>query len=86
MLQAIFEKIWINEEGEVSSDFSKIYKNIAGPIKNDLAKRNEKSAPDASDADFSDLLLKSYSKFFGYGLNNNLLVVTVGLEPTTPSM
>jgi len=86
MLQAMFEKIWINEEGEVSSEFSEIYKNIAGPIRNDLAKRNEKSASDTSDADFSDLLLKSYSKFFGCGLNNSLLVVATGLEPVTPSM
>ncbi len=81
MLQALFEKIWIDDEGTLDSDFTEIYKNIAGPIEKDLVKHNEKSAPDCSDADFSDRLLKSYSKFFGQGLNNELLVEMRGVEP-----
>ena len=86
MIQAIYEKIWISDEEKLSYEFSEVYKNIAAPIENELAKHNEKSAPDHSDADFSSRLLKSYSKFFDKGLNNGLLVDLTGLEPVTLRM
>ena len=86
MIQAIYEKIWIDDEEKLSYKFSEVYKNIAAPIENELAKHNEKSASDHSDADFSSRLLKSYSKFFDKGLNNGLLVGSVGLEPMTSTM
>ena len=81
MLQALFNKIWVDNEGVIGSEFTEIYKNIAGPIEKDIARRNGKSASDNSDADFPDRLLKSYSKFFEKGLNNELLVEMRGVEP-----
>ena len=81
MLQALFNKIWVDNEGVIGSEFTEIYKNIAGPIEKDIAQRNEKSASDNSDADFPDRLLKSYSKFFEKGLNNELLVEQPEINP-----
>ena len=73
MCQAIFKRIWIHEDGTVTTEFTDIYKNIVGPIERDLINQNIKSAPAETDADFIDKLLKSYSNFFGQGLNNELL-------------
>ena len=81
MNQAIFSKIWIHEDGTVTTEFTDVYKNIAGPIERNLISQNTKSAPAGADADFIHKLLKSYSKFFGQGLNNELLVRLKGLEP-----
>jgi len=86
MLQALFNKIWIDNEGVIDSEFTEIYKNLVGPIEKDIAQRNKKSAPDNSDADFPDRLLKSYSKFLEKGLNNELLVEHRGVEPLTSTM
>ena len=74
MCQAIFKRIWIHEDGTVTTEFTDIYKNIVGPIERDLINQNIKSASAETDADFIDKLLKSYSNFFGQGLNNELLV------------
>ena len=37
MIQAIYEKIWIDDEEKLSYEFSEVYKNIAAPIENELA-------------------------------------------------
>lgn len=74
MCQAIFKRIWIHEDGTVTTDFTDIYKNIVGPIEHDLINQNTKSASAEADADSIHKLLKSYSNFFGQGLNNELLV------------
>ena len=81
MCQAIFNRIWIHEDGTVTTEFTDIYKNIVGPIERDLINQNIKSASAETDADFIDKLLKSYSNFFGQGLNNELLVEVRGVEP-----
>lgn len=81
MCQAIFNRIWIHEDGTVTTEFTDIYKNIVGPIERDLINQNIKSASAETDADFIDKLLKSYSNFFGQGLNNELLVEMRGVEP-----
>ena len=83
MCQAIFKRIWIHEDGTVTTEFTDIYKNIVGPIERDLINQNIKSAPAETDADFIDKLLKSYSNFFGQGLNNELLVEMAGIEPAS---
>lgn len=85
MCQAIFKKIWIHEDGTVTTEFTDIYKNIVGPIERDLINQNIKSASAETDADFIDKLLKSYSNFFGQGLNNELLVEAMGIEPMSES-
>ena len=74
MCQAIFKRIWIHEDETVTTDFTDIYKNIVGPIEHDLINQNTKSASAEADADSIHKLLKSYSNFFGQGLNNELLV------------
>lgn len=81
MCQAIFKRIWIHEDGTVTTDFTDIYKNIVGPIEHDLINQNTKSASAEADADSIHKLLKSYSNFFGQGLNNELLVEAGGVEP-----
>lgn len=73
MNQAIFKKIWIHENGTVTTEFTDIYKNIVGPTENDIVSQNTKSAPAEADADSIHKLLKSYSVFW-QGLNNKLLV------------
>lgn len=86
MCQAIFKRIWIHEDGTVTTDFTDIYKNIVGPIEHDLINQNTKSASAEADADSIHKLLKSYSNFFGQGLNNVLLVEHRRFELLTSSM
>ena len=86
MCQAIFNRIWIHEDGTVTTEFTDIYKNIVGPIERDLINQNIKSASAETDADFIDKLLKSYSNFFGQGLNNELLVEARGIEPLSENL
>lgn len=85
MCQAIFKRIWIHEDGTVTTEFTDIYKNIVGPIEHDLINQNTKSASAEADADSIHKLLKSYSNFFGQGLNNELLVDLAGIEPASES-
>ena len=85
MCQAIFKRIWIHEDGTVTTDFTDIYKNIVGPIEHDLINQKTKSASAEADADSIHKLLKSYSNFFGQGLNNELLVEPRGIEPLSES-
>lgn len=86
MCQAIFKRIWIHEDGTVTTEFTDIYKNIVGPIEHDLINQNTKSASAEADADSIHKLLKSYSNFFGQGLNNELLVDLAGIEPASESL
>lgn len=73
MIQAVFSKIWIDEDGKTSTEYTNVYDSIVGPIETTLMKENIKLAPAKADANFIDKLLKSYSKFFEKGLNNELL-------------
>lgn len=71
-----------NEKFKTELDaLTDIYKNIVGPIEHDLINQNTKSASAEADADSIHKLLKSYSNFFGQGLNNELLAVVIGFEP-----
>lgn len=86
MCQAIFKRILIHEDRTVTTEFTDIYKNTVGPIERDLINQNIKSAPAETDADSIDKLLKSYSNFFGQGLNNELMVEHRRFELLTSSM
>ena len=86
MIQAVFSKIWIDEDGKTSTEYTNVYDNIVGPIETTLMKENIKLAPAKADANFIDKLLKSYSKFFEKGLNNELLVDLKRLELSTSRM
>ena len=81
MNQAIFNKIWIHEDGTVTTEFTDVYKNLVGPIENEIVNQNTKLASAEADANSIHKLLKSYSNFFGQGLNNELLVEARGIEP-----
>lgn len=84
--EALFEKIWIEEDGHVTTEFTNVYKHIAQPVINEIASRNtQKTACDESHAVFITKLLKSYSNFFGKGLNNEFLVDLAGVEPASES-
>ena len=83
MIQAVFSKIWIDEDGKTSTEYTNVYDNIVGPIETTLMKENIKLASAKADANFIDKLLKSYSKFFEKGLNNELLVEAAGIEPAS---
>ena len=83
MNQAIFEKIWIHEDGTITTDFTDVYKSIITPIEKELISQNTKSAPAEANADSIHKLLKSGSKFFEQGLNNELLVEHKRLELLT---
>ena len=85
MNQSIFNKIWIHADGTVTTELNDLYKNLIGPIEKELIKTNTKSAPAEADADSIDELLKSGSKFFEQGLNNELLVEVRGIEPLSKS-
>ena len=84
MNQSLFEKIWIEEDGRVTTEFTNVYKHIAQPVINEIANHNTKKvACDESHATFITKLLKSYSNFFGKGLNNEFLVEHKRLELLT---
>ena len=42
MIQAVFSKIWIDEDGKTSTEYTNVYDNIAGPIETTLMKENKK--------------------------------------------
>ena len=67
MNRAIFNKIWIHEDGTVTAELADVYSNIIGPIEKELVKENTKSASTEADADFIHKSLESYSKFFWAG-------------------
>ena len=83
MNQSIFNKIWIHADGTVTTELNDLYKNLIGPIEKEIIKTNTKSASAETDADSIDELLKSGSKFFEQGLNNELLVEYKRLELLT---
>lgn len=85
MNQSIFNKIWIHADGSVTTELNDLYKNLIGPLEKEIIKTNTKSASAETDADSIDELLKSGSKFFEQGLNNELLVDQRGIEPLSKS-
>ena len=50
MIQAVFSKIWIDEDGKTSTEYTNVYDNIVGPIETTLMKENIKLAPAKADA------------------------------------
>lgn len=81
MASFLNSSITLDEDGKTSTEYTNVYDNIVDPIETTLTKENIKLAPAKADANFIDKLLKSYSKFFEKGLNNELLVGEMGLEP-----
>lgn len=85
MNQAIFSKIWIEEDGKISTEFTEVYNKLIQTADRELKAENKPAHAEAC-ADYIRKLLKSCSNFFGQGLNNDFLVGREGLEPPTSSV
>ncbi len=82
--QAIFSKLWVGEDGNVTAEFREPFNMLIGPIKGEIAHYNKEKARGAEAlTDIFSVIANRISHFFGHGLNNDNLVDTVGLEPTT---
>ena len=93
MNQAIFEKLWVDSDGNVTPDFAEPFKSIIEPVAGDIIAHNNKKACGESLTGFfdapddykpvADSNPARKSCFFRQDWSNNLLVGTTGLEPVT---
>ena len=84
MNQAIFSKLLVESDGRITAEFTKPFKSIVTPITDVLAHyKQEKARGTEITTDFLSVIANRISHFFGYGLNNELLVDDTGLEPVT---
>ena len=81
MNQAVFEKIWINEDGLLTPELATVCDSTVR-----FNKCIKKSPSACADSDSAQKLFKPDPKFFEPGLNNEVLVGLVGLEPMTFTM
>ena len=80
--QAIFSKLWVGEDGNVTAEFREPFNMLIGPIKGEIAHYNKEKARGAEAlTDIFSVIANRISHFFGHGLNNDNLVETTGLEP-----
>ena len=85
--QAIFSKLWVGEDGNVTAEFREPFNMLIGPIKGEIAHYNKEKARGAEAlTDIFSVIANRISHFFGHGLNNDNLVVLIGLEPMTLRM
>ena len=83
--QAIFSKLWVGEDGNVTAEFREPFNMLIGPIKGEIAHYNKEKARGAEAlTDIFSVIANRISHFFGHGLNNDNLVDANGLEPLTP--
>lgn len=83
--QAIFSKLWVGEDGNVTAEFREPFNMLIGPIKGEIAHYNKEKARGAEAlTDIFSVIANRISHFFGHGLNNDNLVDDTGLEPVTP--
>lgn len=82
--QAIFSKLWVGEDGNVTAEFREPFNMLIGPIKGEIAHYNKEKARGAEAlTDIFSVIANRISHFFGHGLNNEFLVDDTGLEPVT---
>ena len=80
--QAIFSKLWVGEDGNVTAEFREPFNMLIDPIKGEIAHYNKEKARGAEAlTDIFSVIANRISHFFGHGLNNDNLVETTGLEP-----
>lgn len=85
--QAIFSKLWVGEDGNVTAEFREPFNMLIDPIKGEIAHYNKEKARGAEAlTDIFSVIANRISHFFGHGLNNDNLVVLIGLEPMTLRM
>lgn len=78
--QAIFNRVWIDEDGRTDPELSSVCGEIV-----DTSKRIQKSASASADAD-SEKLFQPGSKFFEQGWNNDTMVEVRGVEPLSEDL
>ena len=84
MNQAIFSKLWIEEDGHVTAEFARPFNAIIEPLTDMIIKCNqEKIRGTEVRTDFWSIISNHVQKFFGRGLNNELMVEISGIEPLT---
>ncbi len=82
--QAIFSKLWVGEDGNVTAEFREPFNMLIDPIKGEIAHYNKEKARGAEAlTDIFSVIANRISHFFGHGLNNDNLVGITGLEPVT---
>ena len=82
--QAIFSKLWVGEDGNVTAEFREPFNMLIDPIKGEIAHYNKEKARGAEAlTDIFSVIANRISHFFGHGLNNDNLVDDTGLEPVT---
>ncbi|MCR4753007.1 MAG: hypothetical protein K5837_01125 [Candidatus Saccharibacteria bacterium] len=59
MNQAIFNKIWIHNDGTVTAELNVLNKHLIGPVERELVNMKQKSASAEANADSIQKLLKS---------------------------
>ena len=79
--QAIFNRVWIDEDGRTDPELSSVCGEIV-----DTSKRIQKSASASADADSEKKLFQPGSKFFEQGWNNDTMVEHRGVEPLTSTL
>ena len=83
MNQAIFSKLWIEEDGHVTAEFARPFNAIIEPLTDMIIKCNqEKIRGTEVRTDFWSIISNHVQKFFGRGLNNELMVDLKGIEPS----
>ncbi len=83
MNQVIFSKLWIEEDGHVTAEFARPFNAIIEPLTDMIIKCNqEKIRGTEVRTDFWSIISNHVQKFFGRGLNNELMVDLKGIEPS----
>ena len=73
MNQAIFKKIWVEEDGHITTEFTDTYDKLMQTANNEIDNDKKVAHADAC-ATYIRKLLKSCQNFFAQGLNNEFLV------------
>lgn len=85
MNQAIFSRLLVGSDGNVTAEFAKPFDMLAEPIKDELVKYNSKKGNEEVRehllTDFLSSIPNRFTVFFGVGWSKNFLVPAAGLEP-----
>ncbi len=78
MNQAIFSKLWVEDDGSVTAEFSPLFKTLTEPFEGvvDLYRQQETRGAKAATG-FLSVISNRIQKFFGNGWSNDLLVRVV---------
>ena len=84
MNQAIFSKIWVEPDGNVTAELAKPFDTLIEPVRGELTRyNNEKIRGTEALTDFLLVISNKVQNFLAHCLNNDLLVEISGIEPLT---